>query len=180
MSDYLLLRPTSDAYTMELNNSSQIAQLKTDVEFSSDCRRKQQRRKKTTNPLSLSSWRGQRYQGRRKIDFTYPYVDRYHPSLMALCIALLLLNCADAFLTLQLMQHGAVEMNPVMRFFMQWNDSAFVIAKLSLSSLSIILLVAHYHFRWISIIRVSHVLYVFIAGYLMLFFYELYLLFAYS
>lgn len=140
-------------------------------------RRQKDRRHKKTNPFTPESWRGQRSTSRRSDDFRIPYFDRYHPSVFALCVILLLLSCADAFLTLQLMRRGAVEINPIMRFFLEWNDSAFVIAKLTLSSLSIVLLAAHYHFRWIRIFRVAHILYVFIAGYVLLFIYELYLLF---
>lgn len=150
---------------------------KLDSQLAADCRRKKDRRSKKTNPLSPTSWQGHRSASRRTTDLAKSYFDRYHPSLLALCVTLLLLSCGDAFLTLRLMQHGAVEVNPIMRFFLEWNDSAFVIAKVTLSSFGIVLLAAHYHFKWIRIFRVSHILHMLIVGYLLLLSYELYLLF---
>jgi hypothetical protein len=68
-------------------------------------------------------------------------LDHYSPRIFAIIVATLLLSLVDALLTLVLISNGAVELNPVMAFFLSKGDSTFVIAKYLLTSISVTIVV---------------------------------------
>ncbi len=68
-------------------------------------------------------------------------LDHYSPRIFAIIVATLLLSLVDALLTLLLISHGAVELNPVMAFFLSKGDSTFVIAKYLLTAISLTIVV---------------------------------------
>jgi hypothetical protein len=75
------------------------------------------------------------------------FMDYYSPRIFYVLVLVLLLSVADAFLTLWLMDNGAVELNPVMAYFLAVGDDAFLAAKYFLTSLSVIIaVVLHYAF----------------------------------
>ena len=91
-------------------------------------------------------------------------LDHYSPRIFAVIIAVLFLSLMDAILTLILISHGAVELNPVMAFFLAKSDSAFLIAKYLLTAGSVVIVVL-INYVFIRIFR-SHVrdLLVYFAG----------------
>ena len=84
----------------------------------------------------------------------------------------MLLSCLDATLTLYLLSHGAVELNPFMALLIDINPRLFVIVKLGLTSIGLMLLLAHINFRIFQTVRVDHCLYLSLFIYIALASYE--------
>lgn len=105
------------------------------------------------------------------------YVDRYEPHLFYVAVATLLLCCTDAFFTLTLLQQGAEEINPFMAWLLEMDVQLFLVTKFALTAVGLVFLVAHKNFLLFNRhLRVPHVLYAFLAGYMLLVKYELTLL----
>ena len=124
----------------------------------------------------LLGFRGRRKQGRRQADQLNAFVDHYEPSLLMIVLAILLLSCTDAWITLTLLSHGGVELNPFMDRLINWNPSYFVAIKCTLTGLALTLLVMYHNFKILRRIRVYYLLWVIVAGYGLLIIYELILL----
>ena len=82
-----------------------------------------------------------RHSHRRLIDNEVIFLDWHHPWLFFLSVGTMLLSCADAFLTLQLLNRGMVEANPVMQFALDQSTGFFITSKLLLTALGIFVLV---------------------------------------
>jgi hypothetical protein len=126
-------------------------------------------------------WRHLSFQGRRKNirradDRSNPYVDRYESELFYVVIGIILLSSCDAFLTLKLLQHGAIELNTLMANLIATDIQRFVNFKLALTGLSVILLVIYKNFRLFGPFRVYHLIWFTLCGYAILILYELALL----
>jgi len=67
--------------------------------------------------------------------------DKYDPSLMIFTLIVLGLSMVDAVLTLILLGHGAIEVNPVMQYYIGLGPGPFVIAKYSLTAISLVFMV---------------------------------------
>ena len=87
---------------------------------------------------------GRRQQARRQVDRDRVlYMDRYSKPVFRLIVLILLLSVLDAFFTLLLIDHGAVELNPLMAFYLNIGPTPFVVVKYSLTSLSIFVLLVY-------------------------------------
>ena len=157
-----------------VDKNSQLSVVGIPVE--ADRRQGGDRRNSGTSPLSLKSLRGKRSHGRRAQDLDGGYVDRHHPVQRLICLGIILLSCVDAFFTLRILELGGVEVNPVMKYLIEWDLWAFIYIKLLITSLCIAVLVTHIHFKCLQLIKVGHVLIACFAGYLVLICYEVYLL----
>ena len=134
------------------------------------------RRQHQLKSLLYSLYMRRRRQQRRTMDHHKPhYLDLHEPVYMYVAVAIVLLSCIDATFTLTLLKMGASEANPAMQFFLKINTTSFVIAKLLLTIISIVLLVAHRKF-WLMKIRIETLLYGSLIMYLLLINYELVLL----
>lgn len=123
------------------------------------------RRKTRLGGIRRLFFRGRRCNLRRADDRRkLALLDHYSPRILAIIVAILLLSLVDAVLTLVLISHGAVELNPVMAFFLSKGDSAFVIAKYLLTAISVTIVVL-INYVFIRIFR-SHVkdLLIYFAG----------------
>lgn len=91
-------------------------------------------------------------------------LDHYSPKIFAIIVAILFLSLADAVLTLVLISHGAVELNPVMAYFLSKGDATFLIVKYLLTAMAVTI-VALINYVFIRIFR-THVrnLLVYFAG----------------
>jgi hypothetical protein len=89
---------------------------------------------------------------------------------------ILLLNVADAFLTLTLITAGATEANPVMAYVLHGFPQLFAAVKMTLTGAGVVVLVAMARARVFRLIRVSTVLHWFLIGYVALIAYEMWLL----
>ncbi len=67
--------------------------------------------------------------------------DQYHPSLLIGILIVLSLSLLDAALTLLLLARGAVELNPLMKFYIDLGPGTFVIVKYGLTALGLFIIV---------------------------------------
>lgn len=105
------------------------------------------RRTRPTRAISTYWFRGTRRRARREADIgSGYYVD--HPGTTALVavVALMALGILDGALTLQLMERGAIEANPVMAFFLSLGVSAFLGVKYGLTLPALGVLLIHKNF----------------------------------
>ena len=101
--------------------------------------------------------------------------DWFHPQWLAVAIVILLLCSADAVLTLTLISHGAVEINPFMEPLVRGSSQLFAFWKVGLTAMGVTLLILLARLRiWGR--GVGTILYVVVAGYAVLVGYELFLL----
>ena len=96
--------------------------------------------------------------GRRTGDHARPYLDRHDSGLFILALGTFVMSASDAYLTMLLLQRGAVEVNPVMALLMDSGMRTFVLAKLTLTGLAVVFLVAHARFSVFSGLQVRVVL----------------------
>lgn len=85
----------------------------------------------------LSRRRGHRRSG----EATPVFVDWHHPWLFFLAIGIMLLSTLDAFFTLELLQRGAVEVNPLMAAAIERGTATFTGSKMLLTGFGILMLV---------------------------------------
>ena len=78
---------------------------------------------------------------RRAEDADSQFVDWNHPWLFFLAIGIMLLSCVDAFMTLQLIDLGMVEANPVMAAVLGQGTAIFAASKFAMTGASILILV---------------------------------------
>lgn len=116
-----------------------------------------------------------RVGGRRAEDHHRPLIDWHGPGLLASCVLILMLCCADAFLTLLLISKGAVEANPVMALWVYDDVRTFTIVKLSMTGAGVLALVAIARFRVFGFVRVASLVHAVLVGYTVLIAYQLYL-----
>jgi hypothetical protein len=102
--------------------------------------------------------------------------DWYQPQWLATAIIILVLSSVDALLTLELISRGAVEMNPLMEPLVRGSGHSFALWKLGLTSMGVVVLTLAARLRVFRIIVVGNLLYVVLAGHLVLVGYELSLL----
>lgn len=100
------------------------------------------RRRRAFPPLSFLLSGGRRRKVRRTDDRRrIAIVDHYSPWLLVVILGILFLSMTDAFLTLNLIEHGASEINPVMAYFLQKGPLVFTVAKYALTSMAVIIFV---------------------------------------
>lgn len=85
--------------------------------------------------------RSRRRSGRREAEALTVYPDWHHPWLFFLAIGTMLMSSVDAFLTLQLLDRGFYEANPVMAAVMGHGTLAFSVAKMLLTGFGVLTLV---------------------------------------
>ncbi len=114
---------------------------------------------------------------RRTVDEEVIFLDWHHPWLFFLATGTMLLSCADAFLTLRLLELGMIEANPVMKAIMAHGTSAFTSTKLAMTAVGILVLVFLAKARFLNRIRTGLFLTMFFSFYACLVCYELVSLF---
>ena len=89
---------------------------------------------------------GRRSQIRREGDkHRFVLLDNYNTALFSAVLLILFLCLVDGFLTLYLICDGAIELNPIMDYFLKINPWAFILAKYILTSISAFCLIL---FNW--------------------------------
>ena len=133
------------------------------------------RRAGPTSPLSPRSLFGSRKDFRRKEDSRKHYlVDLYSPLFLGLFVTTLVLSVGDALLTIRLMDADFRELNPVMDYFLNMGPTPFILAKWTLTSAGLtVLLVLKNRYLWRGKIKIAALLVVFPFLYLILITYEL-------
>lgn len=123
-------------------------------------------------------WGGRREVIRRREDRQRRvYVDRYQQSQFAVIVLILLLSVTDAILTLLLISHGAVEINPVMAFYLGLGPYPFLFVKYALTSAGLVVLVV-FQRRFLRSLRMNAgaFLYVVLAAFLGVVSWQIYLI----
>ncbi len=121
-----------------------------------------------------------RHVHRRAADTEVIFLDWHHPWLFFLATGTMLLSCADAFLTLQLLDRGMIEANPVMNAVMSHGTALFTSTKLAMTAFGIFVLVFLAKARFLNRLRTGLFLTTFFTFYACLVCYELVNLFSLS
>ena len=139
-------------------------------------RRTRDRRNFSFSTLVCGSLHCRRRAVRRSSDTHSAYVDWYEPRLLYITLGVLVLSATDAVMTLNLLQHGSIELNPFMGILIEHDVGLFVFTKLMLTGASLVFLVMHVNFRLFRYIRIKHCITASLLVYLILVAYELVLL----
>ena len=95
----------------------------------------------------LLTYRQRRNLRRRDDRSKVVLFDHYSAPIVCTVIVILLLSIADALMTLFLLSHGAVEVNPLMAYFLEIGTVAFMLVKYGLTAISVmIVLLLNYVF----------------------------------
>lgn len=117
-----------------------------------------------------------RREHRRRSERDNVFIDWHHPWLFFLGTGIMLLSTVDAFLTLQLLNKGAIELNPVMAAMLEQGHIAFAVSKMLLTGLGILVLVFLARLRLFNFMRTGLLLTVFFSFYACLVCYQVLLL----
>ena len=135
-----------------------------------------ERRKRTL----AAYWRGarnpRRRDGRRRADQIYPIVDWHSARVFAVVFTILTLCVADGVLTVMLLARGAIEVNPVMAYFLPHNLGWFAAVKLSLTAFGMLVLVGCSRMRLFRSLPAEAVIHGVLLCYVLLIFHEIRLL----
>jgi hypothetical protein len=121
---------------------------------------------------------GRRTWGRRSEDRQrLQYFDRYHHSHFSLIVLILFFSVLDALLTLHLIGHGAIEVNPIMAFYLGIGPYTFLFVKYGLTSVGLILLLLINNFVMQSIrVRAGTLFYLVLATFVGVVSWQIYLI----
>lgn len=123
------------------------------------------RRERPTRIRDAFTTPRRRRLGRRNGEIDRTYVDRFTSRDVALLVGILMLNVFDAAFTLLWLQAGGQEANPIMVWFLEFGDRAFLMQKSVVVGMWLIILLIHKNFRVARIgLRCLLVLYVVILG----------------
>jgi hypothetical protein len=139
----------------------------------SNQRAKTDRRETSWRTVFFGFIRSRRHTHRRLVDDDVVFLDWHHPWLFFLATGTMLLSCADAFLTLQLIDHGMYEANPAMQAVMSQSTMLFTSTKLAMTAFGILVLVFLAKTRFMNRIRTGLILTIFFSFYACLVCYEL-------
>ena len=139
-------------------------------------RRGAERRQRTVRALVQGSFRPRRRGPRRADEHAATAVDWHHPQWLAIAVLIITCCCADAFLTLVLIESGAYEANPVMAPLIGGSALRFAVVKIGLTAAGVVLLTQLARVRAFGRIPVGMLLYAVLAIYSGLIIYELKLL----
>lgn len=114
-----------------------------------------------------------RRASRRGADGDLIFLDWHHPWLFFLAVGTMLLSCADAFLTLTLLELGMIEANPIMNAVMKQGTVLFTSTKLAMTGVGILVLVFLAKARFLNRVRTGLFLTIFFSFYACVVCYEL-------
>ena len=137
-----------------------------------DSRHRKTRRELSWRTVFYGFLRSRRRSTRRGDEGEPTYTDWHHPWLFFLATGTMLLSCMDAFFTLQLLDRGAVEVNPVMALVLSKSTLTFAATKLLLTGLGILMLVFLSRLRMFNLMRTGIILTIFFSFYVCLVCYE--------
>ena len=157
-------------------NFSGITMLDENFSGTMERRGNRDRRQHLLRALIVGGFRPRRRRARRQESPRITAVDWHPPKWFAVAFVILLLSCADSLFTLVLLDQGAVELNPLMRFLIRDGGRSFALVKLGLTAFSITALIVISRSRAFGRFPAGLVLYATLAIYTCLIGYELSLL----
>ena len=136
--------------------------------------------KRAENDRRIFSWRtvffgftrSRRHDLRRDLDAEILFIDWHHPWLFFLAVGTMLLSCLDAFMTLQLLDRGMVEANPLMAAMLGQGTTTFAVSKMLMTGTSILMLVFLAKAKFLNRVRAGLFLTIFFSLYACLVCYE--------
>jgi len=117
-------------------------------------------------------WKGNSLRRRRDGDAHPAGVDWHDAHWLAVAIGVVLLSFVDALFTLSLLRHGAEEANPAMAPLVLGTGRSFAIWKLGLTITGVVTLVVLARARLFGVLSAGLLLYLVLAGYVVLVIYE--------
>lgn len=145
-------------------------------ELTHERRRTNERRGHTLWSFIYGGFRPRRRNGRRGGDEHRTFLDWHEPGVLYLALAILLMSCADALFTLNLLAAGGEELNHVMRVLIGQGTHWFLWAKIGMTSFGIIVLVTAARRVVLGRVPVLALIWLCFFGYVALIGWELYLL----
>lgn len=139
-------------------------------------RRRQDRRRFSLQSLFGALFTLRRRRSRRKDDQINAYIDWYEPWPLVASVVIILLSSLDAFLTLILLNHGAVELNVLMDWLIKMDIRTFAAVKLAVTGLALVILVLHFNFHIYRMLPVRYIMYALMPLYALLIAHEISLL----
>lgn len=121
---------------------------------------------------------GRRTKNRRASEHDRQYfVDRFPMRTMVVIVVLLLLSLLDGFITIHLLDSGAEEINPVMKYLIDRGLVPFLLGKFVLTAAGIpLLLIFKNHYLFRTRFRVGYLMPIFVGLYVILITYQICLL----
>lgn len=110
-------------------------------EGSLEARSDMDRREFSWRTMLYGFFRSRRHATRRDNEMEPMFTDYHHPWLFFLAIGIMIFSTADAFFTLQLLDRGAIEINPVMAAVIGKSTATFAVTKMLFTSIAILMLV---------------------------------------
>jgi hypothetical protein len=138
-------------------------------------RRASERRSHSLWSFTYGSFRPRRRAGRRDGDHERIFLDWHEPRVLYLSLAILLMCCADALFTLNLLAIGAEELNVLMDTLIAHDVRRFLALKIGVTGASVVLLGLAARRQFLGVVPVYRVLQLFCAGYVALILWELWL-----
>jgi len=116
--------------------------------------------------------RSRRRQLRRDEDAEMLFIDWHHPWLFFLSVGTMIMSCGDAFMTLQLIERGMYEANPVMAAVLGQGATTFAVTKMLMTGTGVLILVFLAKSRFLNRFRTGLILTAFFSVYACLVCYE--------
>ena len=135
------------------------------TEVAVDQRVLEHRRTFTWRTVFYGFMRSRRHRFRREDETEVVFLDWHHPWLFFLSVGVMLMSCVDAFMTLQLLDRGMIEANPVMDAILGKGTQAFAVSKMVMTGTGIMMLVFLAKARFLNRFR---------AGLFLTFFFSIY------
>ena len=137
-----------------------------------DKRAMQKRREFSWRTVLYGFVRSRRHIHRRDTETDVLFIDWHHPWLFFLAVGTMLMSCLDAFMTVQLIDRGMVELNPLMSAIMAQGTTVFAVSKIMMTGTGILALVYLAKARFLNRLRTGVFLTVFFSIYACLVCYE--------
>ncbi len=159
---------------MQFQNSGDSSQL---WDSAVDRRRRSDRRAWSMQAFFYQFLYGRRRgERRRQAGDPAHYIDVHRPKVLFTTLSILLLCVVDVYFTLTLLEHGGVELNPVMNYLLGRSVWWFFLGKYIVTVCCLLILVTHNHFVLFKRMTGLDVLQIVLLAYLLLIAYELLLL----
>jgi hypothetical protein len=139
-------------------------------------RKDMDRRRHSAWSFLYGGLRPRRRFGRRLGDEHRIFLDWHEPRVLYIALAIVLMSCADALFTLNLLAVGGQEVNAFMRAMLGHGVRWFLWVKIGLTGMSIVILVAVARRRVLGVVPVWWLIRLVFAGYVALIGWEIYLL----
>ncbi len=135
-----------------------------------------ERRRHGLYSFAYGSFRPRRRRGRRAGDEQRIFLDWHEPRVLYLSLAIVLMSCLDALLTLNILSAGGRELNGFMDWLIRNDPLWFIATKILVTGFGVTLLVVGVNRHFLGRLRVIRIMQLFFAAYLLLMSWELYLL----